>query len=106
MKYALPKRTIADVRNLFFQVWCVEGLRQVEALPLYKIFQLRFSYFSDFTCMSGTMSYAGGTLMSDNTEEEKCEIRHYSVPHQCYQLSLEMTMRASGVVGTTLYLTI
>merc|ERR1712136_187354 len=48
----------------------------------------------DFTCVSGVKSYANGRLMSDTTEYERCEVRSPSTPHQCYQLSLEMTMNA------------
>lgn len=58
----------------------------------------------DFTCLSGVKSYATGRLMSDTTELERCEVRSYSTPHRCYQLSLEMTMRTGGIeVQTSSY---
>jgi len=55
----------------------------------------------DFTCISGVKSYADGRLMSDTTEYEKCEVRSYSTPHKCYQLSLDMTMRTGGITVRT-----
>lgn len=51
---------------------------------------------NDFTCVAGVKSFANGRMMSDTTNIENCENRGYGRGYECYQVSMETSMKAGG----------
>lgn len=63
--------------------------------------QLQFIFlFTDFTCVAGVKSFANGRMMSDTTNIENCENRGYGRGYECYQVSMETSMKAGGFQST------
>lgn len=54
------------------------------------------AFNNDFTCVVGSKSFANGRLMSDTSNTETCENRGYGTNNQCFQVSVETTMKAGG----------